>query len=124
MIYSENGKEQDRFIAFVEYALGILAQEDYTSFLTLFDRNRMTEQDLILALRYLDETWPVLKIDDPAQVKTEKRDIFFTSFRDGSGYHIDYDLTTEGKRNDLTLQVEFFKEKDGYIAVLDDLHTL
>lgn len=124
MINAELGSERNTFIAFVEGTLGTLAKEDYTSFLFSFDSSRMTEQDLILALRYLDESRPVLKIDDPTQVKKECRDVFFISFKDGSGYHIDYDLTTNGVRNDLTIQVEFLKEKNGYTVVLDDLHTL
>lgn len=124
MIHAENGKERECMTAFVECALGILAGQDYPSFLSLFDSSRLAEQDLLLALRYLDETRPVLKIDDPAQLKNRRPDIFFVPFRDGSGYHMDYDLTTDGVRNDLTIQVEFFREKDGYTAVLDDLHTL
>ncbi len=124
MIYAEKGKEQDSFTAFVEYALGVLAKEDYTSFLSLFDSSRLAEQDLILALKYLDETCPVLKIDDPALVKSKYQDILLIPFRDGSGYHMDYDLTTGGERNDLTIQIEFLKEADGYMVALDDLHTL
>lgn len=124
MINAEMGKERNIFIAFVEDALSALAKEDYTSFLSSFDSSRMTEQDLILALRYMDETRPVMKIDDPTQVKRECRDVFFVSFKDGSGYHMDYDLTANGERNDLTIQVEFLKEKNGYTVVLDDLHTL
>lgn len=123
MIYAEHGKEQDVFIAFVEDALGKLAKEDYTSFLSMFDRN-MTESELILCLRYLDKTRPVLKIDDPAQVKSQNQRVDLFVFRDGRGYHMDYDLTTNGEINDLTLQVEFLKEKDGYVVALDDLHTL
>lgn len=71
MINAELGRERNTFIAFVEGTLGTLAKEDYTSFLSSFDSSRMTEQDLILALRYLDESRPVLKIDDPTQVKKE-----------------------------------------------------
>lgn len=123
MIYAEQGKEQDDFIAFVENSLGKLAKEDYASFLALFDRS-MTEANLILCLRYLDETRSVLKIDDPAQVKIQNQRIDLLTFSDGRGYHMDYDLTTNGEINDLTIQVEFLKEKDGYIVVLDGLHTL
>lgn len=124
MISAEIGKEKNTFMAFIEDALGVLAKEDYTSFLSSFDSSRMTEQDLMLALRYLYESRPVLKIDDPTQVKRESHDVIIISFKDGSGYHMDYDLTTNGKRNDLTIQVEFLKEKNGYTVVLDDLHTL
>jgi len=101
----------------------VLAKEDYASFLSLFDR-RMTEPELILCLRYLDKTRPVLKIDDPARVKSQDQGIDFFTLRDGRGHRMDYDLTTNGEINDLTIQLEFLKEKDGYLAVLDDLHTL
>jgi len=123
MIYAEQEKEQDVFVAFVEKALGKLAKEDYAAFLSMFDRS-MTEAELIFCLRYLDETRPILKIDDPAQVKSQNQRVDLFTFRDGSGYRMDYDLTTNGETNDLTVQVEFLKEKDGYLVVLDDLHTL
>ena len=125
MIYAEKGKEQDCFIDFVEKALGILAKEKYRDFLAVFDSSRiLTEQDLISALRYLDDTRPVLKIDDPALVKSQNQEIELFAFNDGSGYAMDYDLTTDGEINDLTLQVEFLKKGDGYMVSLDDLHTL
>ena len=37
---------------------------------------------------------------------------------------MDYDLTTDGEINDLTIQIEFLKKENGYAAGLDDLHTL
>ena len=125
MIYAEKGKEQECFIDFVEKALGILAQEKYHHFLVVFDNSRiLTEEDLISALQYLDETRPVLKIDDPKQVKNQNQEIYLVALRDGSGYCMDYALTTDGEINDLTLQIEFLKKGDGYIVSLDDLHTL
>ncbi len=125
MIYAEKGKEQECFIDFVEKALGILAQEKYHDFLVVFDNSRiLTEEDLISALQYLDETRPVLKIDDPKQVKNQNQEIYLVALRDGSGYCMDYALTTDGEINDLTLQIEFLKKGDGYIVSLDDLHTL
>ena len=102
-----------------------MAQEKYRDFLAVFDNCRiLTEEDLISALQYLDETRPVLKIDDPKQVKSQNQEIYLVALRDGSGYCMDYDLTTDGEMNDLTLQVEFLKKGDGYIVSLDDLHTL
>ena len=125
MIYAEKGKEQECFIDFVEKAIGILAKEKYQDFLAAFDSSRiLTEQDLIFALQYLDETRPVLKIDDPALVKSQNQEIDLFTFNDGSGYSMDYDLTTDGEKNDLTLQIEFLKQGNGYIVSLDDLHTL
>ena len=68
------------------------------------------QKRLILALRYLDETQPVMKIDDPTSTKN-KQDIYLEALDDSSGYFMDYDLMTDGELNDLTLQVEFIKKK-------------
>ena len=82
MIYAEKGKEQECFIDFVEKALGILAQEKYRDFLAVFDNSRiLTEEDLISALQYLDETRPVLKIDDPKQVKNQIATVLLSMLR-------------------------------------------
>lgn len=125
MIYAEKGKEQECFIDFAEKALGILAEGKYRDFLAAFDKSRiLTEQELIFALQFLDETRPVLKIDDPTLVKSQNREVDLFTFNDGSGYSMDYGLTTDGEINDLTLQVEFLKKGNGYIVSLDDLHTL
>ncbi len=124
MIYVDKGKEQEQFIAFVEHALSILAEENYTSFLTLFDRSRLAEHDLILALKYLDESRSTVKVDNPTQIKSENQRVDLYCYNDGNGYLMDYDLTTDGELNDLTIQIEFLKQKEGYSVVLDDLHTL
>lgn len=124
MIYVDKGKEQEQFISFVEHALSILAEENYASFLTLFDSSQLAEQDLILALKYLDETRTTVKVDNPIQIKSENQIIDLHSYNGGSGYWMDYDLTTDGECNDLTIQIEFLKQEEGYLVVLEDLHTL
>lgn len=124
MVYAEKGKEQESFIAFIEHALGILSAENYSSFLAQFDSSRLSEQDLILALRYLDETRPVLKVDNPVLVTNRYQEECLAPFSDGGGFYLDYDLTTNGVGNDLTIQVAFLKEGDGYRVILEDLHTL
>lgn len=124
MIYPRQGEEKEAFVSFVEYALGFLARQEYADFLRQFEISRMTEKDLIFALRYLDDRRPVLKIDDPAAVKGSRSEGDLYTFRDNSGYHLDYDLTTGGRANDLTIQVDFLRKDGGYTAVLEDLHTL
>ena len=123
MIYADNGKEE-KFISFAEYALSILSEENYTVFFDLFDSSRLTEQDLILALKYLDESRPVIKVDNPIKIKNKHQKVEIHRYNDGSGYWMDYDLTTNGEINDLTIQFEFMKQKEGYYVILDDLHTL
>ena len=123
MIKVETGKEKDCFVAYIEQALAKLSIEDDDAFLSLFDTSRLSKKELILALRYLDATQPVMKIDDPTSTKN-KQDIYLEAFNDGSGYFMDYDLMTDGELNDLTLQVEFIKKENGYFVVLNDLRTL
>lgn len=46
-------------------------------------------------------------------------------YKNGSGFHIDYDLTTDGELNDLTLQMEFlYEESGGLKAKFLDLHVM
>lgn len=48
----------------------------------------------------------------------------FYHFNNGSGLAVDYDLTSDGERNDLTLQMEFLYEGGGLRPVLLDLHVM
>ena len=46
-------------------------------------------------------------------------------FDNGKGFAVDYDLTTDGQPNDLTLQMRFFNDGNGgYNAFVDDCHVL
>jgi len=46
-------------------------------------------------------------------------------YKDGSGFWADYDLTTDGGLNDLTLQMEFlFTESGAFVARVLDAHVL
>ena len=47
-------------------------------------------------------------------------------YKDGSGFHLDYDLTSRGGEwNDLTLQLSFEKDADGKIVPhFKDLHVM
>ena len=123
MIQIKEGNKKEAFVTYIEQALKSLSHEDYGAFLSSFDTSRLSKDDLILALRYLDETRPVIKIDDLI-MRNSEQDIYVEVFDDGSGYFMDYDLMTNGELNDLTLQIEFIKEKDHYVVQLMDLRTL
>ena len=123
MIQIKEGNKKEAFVTYIEQALKSLSHEDYDAFLSSFDTSRLSKDDLILALRYLDETRPVIKIDDLI-MRNSEQDIYVEVFDDGSGYFMDYDLMTNGELNDLTLQIEFIKEKDHYVVQLMDLRTL
>lgn len=45
-------------------------------------------------------------------------------YDDESGFSVDYDLTTDGERNDLTLQLEFKKQENGSFAVTMGVEVL
>ena len=45
-------------------------------------------------------------------------------FDSGKGFAVDYDLSTDGQPNDLTLQIRFFNNGNGgYNAFVDDCHV-
>lgn len=124
MIQVRIGQEEKEFISYVEKALSKLAIEEYATFLGMFDSSRVSIDGLILALRYLEEDCPITKIDDPTKIKCSEQRISIQQYNDGSGYHMDYDLTTDGELNDLTIQVEFLKHGIDYSVSLEDLHTM
>ena len=46
-------------------------------------------------------------------------------YSDGRGFHVDYDLTTDGELNDLTLQMDFLFTESGTLAVkVLDAHVM
>ncbi len=104
--------------------MSLLAEEKYDDFLAMYDSSRISRDGLILALQYLDDSLPVIKIDNPMKADCSKRRIEIGQYKNGSGYWVDYDLTTNGQLNDLTIQVEFLEQGADYFAVLEDLHTL
>lgn len=119
-------KQEDTniFVSYIEKAVSELARKNYSAFLKMFDSSRLSEKDVIFALKFLDMDYPITEIDNPLEVKCEKRSIYAGKFSDGSGYYIDYDLSTDGELNDLTLSCEFLKSEGGYRVVLSDLHTM
>ena len=124
MIQVSVGQEEKEFISFIEKALSELAKEEYDAYFDMFDSSRVTNDGLILALKYLDEDYPITKIDDPTKIKCSKQRISVGQYNDGSGYWMDYDLTTDGELNDLTIHVEFLRHGMDYSVSLEDLHTM
>ena len=48
----------------------------------------------------------------------------FFHFNNGSGFHVDYDLASGGKLNDLTLRMEFLYRGEELRPVFLDLHVM
>lgn len=124
MIQVCHGQEENDFLSFINNALSTLAEEKYDVFLDMFDNSRISRDGLILALRYLDENRPVIKIDNPLEESPVEQYVNIHQHNNGSDYWVDYDLTTNGQRNDLTIQIEFLKQDTYYFVSLEDLHTL
>lgn len=124
MVKIKHRQEKEGIVSFIEHTLSLLAEEKYDDFLAMYDSSRISRDGLLLALRYLDVNSQVVKIDDPMKVECSKKCIDIGQYKNGSGYWVDYDLTTDGRLNDLTIQVEFLKQGVEYFVTLEDLHTL
>lgn len=124
MVKINHEQIKEEFVSFIEHTLSLLAEEKYDDFLAMYDSSRISRDGLLLALRYFDVNSQVVKIDDPMKVECSKRRIDIGQYNNGSGYWVDYDLTTDGRLNDLTIQIEFLKHGAEYFVILEDLHTL
>ena len=116
-------EDTQAFILYIEQALAQLAAGHYAAFLDRFDESRLAEEDIILALKFLDSERPITKIDDPLMVPCAQCEIDLGKMNDG-GYYLDYDLSTGGEMNDLTLSCEFLQAEGGYRVILSDLQTM
>jgi len=56
--------------------------------------------------------------------KYEYHQLSFYKWNDGKGMSCDYDLTTDGDLNDLTLMIDFYYEENMLRSVFKDLHVL
>lgn len=50
--------------------------------------------------------------------------IFWTCLIIDEYPEMEYDLTTDGELNDLTIQIEFLKHGTDYLVSLEDMYTL
>lgn len=59
-------------------------------------------------------------------VNNEYKQMSIIPYKDGSGFHLDYELTSKGGEwNDLTLQLSFEKDADGKVVPhFKDLHVM
>lgn len=124
MIKLSQRQAREEMISFAEHTLSLLSEEKYDDFLAMYDSSRISGEGLLLALRFFDMDSQAIKIDDPVKVKCAERRVDIGEYDDGSGFWMDYDLTTDGHFNDLTMQIAFLKQGSGYLAVLEDLRVL
>lgn len=72
-------------------------------------------------LTHIDKYGVPCNFNPPNEYKQISGDIYF----DNSGFWIDYDLTTDSKLNDLTLQMSFlFWDNNELKPILLDLHVM
>ena len=88
---------------------------------------KFTEETLSLnELPYIDEYGVPCSFHpkwETADRKYEQLEVYI--FDDGTGFSVNYDLTTDGDLNDLTLQMEFTETENGsFRAVVTDIHIL
>lgn len=90
--------------------------------ISLFDLAELIEGFLeINGLPYIDR----FEVPCTFNPQYEYHQLSCIVYRDGSGFHADYALTTDGELNDLTLQMEFlFAESGALVARVLDAHVM
>lgn len=98
----------------------IVLDDDWTLALV---KEALEEYLKLNELRGIDSFGTPLK-EIPVNSKYKQMSII--TYKDGSGFHLDYDLTSKGgELNDLTLQISFKKDTDGKVVpYFKDLHVM
>ena len=68
------------------------------------------------------DPWTEERMTSPTNPCYQQLNIFH--YNNGSGLAVDYDLSSDGERNDLTLQMEFLYEGESLRPVFLDLHVM
>lgn len=84
-------------------------------------RGHVAEHLRLCSLSRMDG-WSEERVTSPTNPCYQQLNFFH--FNNGSGFAVDYDLASDGERNDLTLQMEFLYEGEGLRAVFLDLHMM
>ncbi len=106
----------------VEAVVNLMAKNDYESMSDLVNN---TAEDLADLKDWVNSTLEMNELDgiDAYGVECnfhpqyEYHQLSVYPFDDESGFAVDYDLTTDGEQNDLTLQLEFKKLDNGLFDV-------
>lgn len=120
MIKYEVGKEKISAGKIVEQVVNAISEENYSKIAEIVDE--------------LD-CWSISEIEECAEGfksindlecfdNYEYHQLSFYKWDDGKGMSCDYDLTTDGDLNDLTLMIDFYFEKNMLKSIFKDLHVL
>ena len=114
----------------VREVVNCIAQKNYTNLQNYAVLESLSLSDFMEEIEgflELNELPYIDRFDVPCTFKPqyEYQQLFCIVYRDGRGFHVDYDLTTDGERNDLTLQMEFlFTESGSLAAKILQVHVL
>lgn len=114
----------------IRQVVDLIAEKKYYDISQFAELESLTAADIeeavdgfleINELPYID------KYDTPCNFhpQYEYHQLYCNLYKDGSGFHADYDLTTDRELNDLTLQMEFLCTDSGTLkARFLDVHVM
>lgn len=114
----------------VKLVVCLLSQKRYEDLADIVEMDVLTPSDVKELVDEYLELNDLTHLDDfdvkcNFNPRYEYHQMTYYHYNDGSGFHVDYDLTTDEELNDLTLQMEFiYNEKDTLKAKLMDLHVM
>lgn len=130
MIRYEQGKEVTSAEKVVEQVVNAISEADYSKIAEIVDDLDCWSADKIKECAEGFKSANSLRCFDrhgvPCSFKPwyEYNQLKFYKWDDGTGMSCEYDLTTDGDLNDLTLMMDFYFEKNMLRSVFKDLHVL
>jgi hypothetical protein len=130
MIKYELGKEKISAEKIVEQVVNAISEKNYSKIeeivdvidcFSIFEIEECAEGfKSINDLEYFDS----YEIKCSFKPNYEYHQLTFYKWNDGKGMSCEYDLTTDGDLNDLTLMIDFYYEENMLKSVFKDLHVL
>jgi hypothetical protein len=130
MIKYELGKEMISAEKIVEQVVNKISEADYSSIEDIvddIDGMSISEiEEYAEGFKSINdlERFDGYGIPCSFKPKYEYHQLSFYKWNDGKGMSCEYDLTTDGDLNDLTLMIDFYYEEGMLKSVFTDLHVL
>lgn len=130
MIEYKIGNETIQAAKVIEKVVNLIAKSDYSKIPTVIDELNTWSVSLIEEIaetyKYNNdlECFDLYGTPCSFKPKYEYNQLTFYKWNNGAGMSCEYDLTTNGDLNDLTLMIDFYYEDGLLKSTFEDLHVM
>ena len=130
MVEYKSGSETVQAEKVIEKVVDVISERDYSKISTIVDELNNWSISLISEIveNFIEdnnlERFDPYKTPCKFKPKYEYKQLNFYKWDDGRGMSCEYDFTTNGDLNDLTLMIDFYYEGNMLKSIFQDLHVM